>query len=371
MRKRILLMHISNISGHREASLAIEKAINLKDATAQVLKINIFDYTLPVAANIINKIYIQVIKKVPSIWGYLYDNQRIIAGTKNIKDKVYRKNFIKIKDLIDSFKPDVVIATQAFPCAICARFKTYFNSKFKLIAVLTDYAFHSYWLEEGIDYYVVGNNELKNKFIEKGVSGEKIKILGIPIDPKFNSVLSKKEILTKYHLDPTKPIILVMGGGQGLGPIKRIIQSINRIDIDLQILLVCGSNKKLELQIKNKVPNIKKKLIVFGFVRNIEELMTVASLIITKSGGLTTAEALAKGLPLIIISPIPGQETVNANFIVRRDCGVYIKKLSKINKALKELLTTSDKLKTMQKNAAAISKPNSSLDIASLALSLC
>lgn len=364
-------MHISDVSGHKEASANIERAIRMLDPEAIVLSINIFDYTGPTISNIITKLYVKTIKNAPAIWGFLYDNKQIISGTKKIKEFIYSRGYRKIEGLINAFKPDVVIATQAFPCGVCAEYKRHFGDVFKLIGVMTDHAPHAYWFEEGVDYYIVSSDEVRNKLIENNISQDKVKALGIPIDPKFRNIFINEKIFDKLKIQRDIPVVLIMGGGQGIGPIKKIIKKLDKTKSGFQIILVCGTNKKLELQIKKKNKSYKKNIVVLGFTKNIDELMSISSLIITKAGGLTTSEAISKGVPMVIIRPIPGQEVCNTNYLVKKQVAVYVKNITKLTAVVDGLLKDRNKLKEMKKNTALISKPDSSLDISSFALSLC
>lgn len=370
MSKHILLMHISDISGHKEASSAIERAVHSQGAGVKTLAVNIFDYTGPTTAKIITGLYTKAIKDVPAVWGFLYDNQAIITSTKIIKQFVYSRGYKKIKSLIQDFNPEAVVATQAFPCGVCAEYKKRTGDKFKLIAVMTDYAPHSYWFENGVDYYVVGSEEVREILIRKGIPKENIKVFGIPIDSKFNEPIEQQKVIEKLKIDKNLPIVLIMGGGQGLGPIEKIINSLDKTKAAFQIILVCGINEKLEKEIKEKIPKYKKKIIVYGFIKNIQELMAISSLIITKAGGLTTSEAVSKGLPMVIVNPIPGQEVFNTNYLVKKGVAIYAKNINKINRIIDALLNDKEKLDDMRKKALEISKAGSSVDIAKFVLTL-
>jgi processive 1,2-diacylglycerol beta-glucosyltransferase len=161
-----------------------------------------------------------------------------------------------------------------------------------------------------------------------------------------------------------------MGGGQGLGPIESIVESLQKIDIKLEILVVTGINKKLYYKLERKINNFKHRVILFGFVNNIAELMTVSDVIITKPGGITTAEALSKGLPMIIVKPIPGQEMSNTKYLVEKGAAVMLEDPKKIKDLLTEILLNKERLNKMRMAAKEISKPNSSIDIAKIALNL-
>jgi processive 1,2-diacylglycerol beta-glucosyltransferase len=369
-KKRIILMYISEVSGHHSATLAIEKAIRYLDKEVDIFNMNIFHYTNPLSERIVNRLYMGAIKRFPWIWEYLYDNTRVKKIIDYFKIIVHRTNIPKLRILFEKIKPQVIICSQAYPCGMVADYKRFYNADFKLIAVLTDYIPHSYWIYENIDYYVVPSKEIEQKLISKGVANEKIRILGIPVDPYFSEVLQKEKIIEKLALTYHLPKILIMGGGQGLGPIENIVETLQKIDIDLEILVVTGINKKLYYRLKRKISTFKQKVILFGFVNNIAELMTVSDVIITKPGGITTAEALSKGLPMIIVEPIPGQEMSNTEYLISKGAAVMIEKPQKIKDVLKEMLINRERLNKMRQAAKEISKPNASIEIANLALKL-
>jgi processive 1,2-diacylglycerol beta-glucosyltransferase len=366
--KRIILMYISEISGHHSATLAIEKAIKMLSPEAKILNINAFNYTNPISEKIVNSLYMSIIKRTPRIWDYLYDNPEVARKVEKIKETIHKFNSPKLKNLFDRFNPDVIACAQAFPCGMVADFKKSYNSSIPLVAVLTDYIPHSYWIYDTIDYYVAPSDEVSERLIKKKVSPQKIKTLGIPFDPEFNVPVIKDEIMRKLNLDKDKPVILIMGGGHGLGPIKTIVKYLEKTKEEFQEIIVSGVNKKLYSFLKRRFKKFKKRIVLFGYVDNIHELMSVADLIITKPGGVTVAEALAKNLPMIIVRPIPGQEVNNTNYLVQKQAAIKIDTASEINSVIEDLLRKPDKLKGLSQAASRISKPNASLDIAKLLL---
>lgn len=368
--ERIILMYISEVSGHHSATIAIEKAIKTLSPRAEVLNINAFNYTNPISEKIVNRIYMGVIKRTPKIWDYLYDNPSVAKSIEKIKESIHNFNSPKLKTLFDKFKPDVVVCAQAFPCGMVADFKKAFNSKLPLVAVLTDYIPHSYWIYDTVDYYITPSEEVALRLIDKGVSAQKIKTLGIPFDPKFNQRASKNRIMQELSLSNNKPTILIMGGGQGLGPIKRIVGALEKVERDFQEIVVAGINKKLYNSLRKKIKQCKKSILLLGYTDNINELMSVSDIIISKPGGVTAAEALAKKLPMIIVQPLPGQEASNTTYLTEKNAAIKIDKIPDIKNVIEDLLANPSRLKHLAESAGRISKPNASLDIAKLLLNL-
>ena len=368
--KRIILMYISEVSGHHSATLAIEKALRMLQPNVETLNINAFNYTNPISEKIVNRLYMAVIKRTPQIWDYLYDNPIVVKKIENIKKTIHKFNSPKLKNLFDKFRPDAVICTQAFPCGMVADFKITYNSDIPLVAVLTDYIPHSYWIYDTVNYYITPSDEVTGRLIKKGVPAHKIKPLGIPFDPKFNENIFKNEVMRKLNLNQSLPTVLIMGGGQGLGPIKTIVRSLEKVRNDFQELIVTGTNKKLYRSLKRKIKKYKKKTLVFEYVDNINELMSIANIIITKPGGVTTSEALAKKIPMIIIKPIPGQEESNTAYLTEKGAAIKLDRPRDINLVIEDLLTDRRKLNQLSECAGYIGKPNASIDIAGFLLNL-
>lgn len=370
-RKRVLLLYISEVSGHHRATLAIENALKQIDPHVDIFNINAFNYTTPISERIVNKLYMGVIKRTPKIWKYLYDNPGVIRNVRQIKRLIHKFNSPKLKKLIDRFQPDCIVCTQAYPCGMIADCKRSFYLDVPLIGVLTDYAPHSFWIYDNVDYYIVPAEEVKQRFIQKEVEEKKIITFGIPVDPKFVESKNKEQLMYRLGLNPKEPVILIMGGGQGIGPIKKIVRDIEALPFQAQIIVICGINKKLIRWLKKKSAHSQKRILSFEYVENIDEFMEIASFIITKPGGLTISEALTKGLPLVIVKPIPGQEAANANFLVKKGAALKVDEVNEIANTVKELLINKEKLAYMSLQARQISKPKAAFDIASLILKLC
>lgn len=363
-------MYITLNSGHHRAACAIENALKQISPGTQTLNINAFAYTNPILEKIINQTYMSVIKNKPEVWEYLYDNPKVLKSVQGMRDAIHKFNSKKLKALLEDFRPDAVVCTQAFPCGMIADYKYNSNLSLPLVGVLTDHAPHSYWIFPNVDCYLVPSEASREKFIKNGIDQTKIKVFGIPIDPKFSKQHDKNELCDKLGFDRQKPIVLIMGGSQGLGPVENIVNMLGGIDIEFQFVVVCGSNARLEKRLRARAKKYLKKLLVLGHVDNVDELMEVSSLVITKSGGLTTAEALSKDLPMIIVHPIPGQELKNTEFLLNQGVALRAEDSEDIAALVQELLLHSNKLTEMRLRAAELKKPGAALDIADLVLNM-
>ena len=367
-RSRVLLMYITKVSGHRQAIVAIQRSLKQLDPAIEAPTVNGFGFTYPILEKVVNKAYMSVIKRTPKVWDYMYDNPKIVKNSQSIKNFLHKSSYEKIAKLFKRHKPDAVVCTQAFPCGMVAHYKRDHNLKTTIIGVLTDFSPHSFWINDGVDYYVVPSVEAKERFIKKGVPSDSIKVYGIPMRAKFSTQLDRQPIANKLGLDLNIPTIVVMGGGQGLGPIKAIVKSLIKVKMEFQLVVLVGVNKKIINSLKRYTKRSKKKILIFEFANNVDELMELATIIITKPGGITTAECLAKGLPMVIVDPIPGQEMRNTDFLIKKGIGIRIDDTSDIGEEVEFLLKSPERLAAMSKSAYENAKPYAALDVAKLIL---
>ncbi|MCC6758128.1 MAG: hypothetical protein IT395_00695 [Candidatus Omnitrophica bacterium] len=367
-KRKILLMYITKVSGHRAATVAIQRALHDLDSTVATPDVNGFGYTYPILEKVVNRAYMSVIKRTPKVWDYLYDNPNVVKKSQSIKKFLHKTSHKKLAKLFDEYHPDTVVCTQAFPCGMVADYKMAHNLNITLIGVLTDFAPHSYWINEGVDYYVVPDNEARERFIKKGVNPDSIKVYGIPMQAKFAIQLDKNPIAEKLGLDLSVPVILIMGGGQGLGPIKEVVSHLEDIESPLQMIVLTGTNKKLQKWLAKEKKHYSKPIIHFEYANNVDELMEVSTLIVTKPGGLTTSECLAKGLPMVIVDPLPGQEMRNTDFLLKNGIAIRIDKTVDVGEEIDLLLKSPERLALMRKAALAFGKPHAAYDVARLIL---
>ena len=363
-------MYITKVSGHRQATVAIQKTLKSVMPDAEIMSINGFEYTYPILEKVVNKAYMGVIKRVPKIWDKMYDNPKLVKRSKLIKEFLNKNSHKKLHRLFETFKPDTVICTQAFPCGMVAHYKTANQSSFNLIGVLTDFAPHAYWLNPGVDYYIVPSEDSKKRFIAQGIPADSIKVFGIPVRMKFAEKTTKQEAARNLGLDSKVPTILIMGGGQGLGPIKKIVKSFLKLSTTLQLIVIAGVNVKLMDWLKKAQDKTDKKLLIYDYANNVDELMDASTLIITKPGGMTTSESLAKGLPMIIVKPIPGQEMHNTDFLIKKGIALRVDDVDEIAQQVEELLDDPQRLSAMSKAAYEHGRPYAARDIADLVVSL-
>lgn len=368
MNLRILTMYITARSGHYQAARALKEAIRSLEPQAEVLTIDAFQYLNPILARIVDRMYLSMIQKMPELWDYLYDNPAVARRSIRFRRLLHRYDSPRLRGLLDEFLPHAVVCTQAFPSGLVADYKQDYGWTTPLFAVLTDFMPHAYWIHEQVDGFVVPCEKARQWFLDRNVPRHKVHVLGIPIDPVFAQPMDPVLIRSRLKLDLDLPAILMMGGGQGLGPILEAVLKLDGILRPFQILVVTGSNESLYHRLIARIPSLRHPVRVFGHIDFVAELMTVATLIVTKPGGLTSSEALAKGLPIVALSPIPGQEVKNAACLVEEGAARLVTDLEALPAVVEDLLANGQALQEMAANAQRLGKPNSAIDSARLIL---
>lgn len=357
---KILIVYATAGAGHRKAAEAVYK--EAKKRNLDVTIVDILDFTHPLIKYLYSEGYIFLIKRFIYVWRiifYLSDklNGRLFKRITYLFNKYSYARYLKF---LEDEKIELIISTHFMSTEITAYVKQKLN--IKLVSVVTDFCLHSLWFSSNVDKYCVASDSARGRLISFGVLDQKIEFTGIPIDAVFSQNFNRREIAEKLGLRPDLFSLLIMTGEIGMGPIAKII---NLLKEDMQLLVVCGRNKKLFAELKKiNAPNLK----IFGLVNNVYELMSVSDLIITKPGGLTTSEALSKELPMIFFSIIPGQEAANAKFIESYGAGIIVEDVNKLKDIVLSLKHSANKLEQYKNNARRLAHPDAAAKIMDVSL---
>ncbi|MBI4846447.1 MAG: glycosyltransferase [Candidatus Omnitrophica bacterium] len=363
---KIFIVHANAGAGHRKAAEALYKAFSdEKIADLKVEKIDVLDHTNLLFKKAYPGVYIFLVKYLPFLWGWFFHLLNIAVLKSFIGVIRHAFNSFHGKKIIDYVireSPDAVICEHFLSAELISYLKK--KNKFHGLVVcgVTDFGVHQFWVNLGTDFYLVASELTKKELAAKGVPIEKIFVFGIPIEQKFSKSISKNEARKKLGLAEDKFTVLVTSGGFGVGPIKKIVSLLDAFGADIQAAVICGSNEALVSYFKNQT--FRKNIKIFGYIHNMDEFMDAADVIISKSGGLTVSESLAKALPMIIMKPIPGQETRNAEIIEEYGIGMRLYNVNDIGKYLEKMLENNRfLLEKMRKNARELARPESAKNI--------
>ena len=373
---KILVTHAYAGIGHKKAAEAVYGVLSgFKEVDVKI--IDVLDYTNKFFKFSYPLVYLFLINRAPLLWGALYYLldfslvDRFLAPVRRFLHNLQAKKFI---EFILREKPDVIICTHFLPADVISGLKKKNIFKGKLITIVTDFIAHSFWMNENSDYFIAAIEKTRRDLLRRGITDSRIKVFGIPCESKFSVSKDKATLMKKLDLQESFFNLLIMGGGFGTGPVREIVRSIcnleSRIAGNLQIIVICGKNEKLFRELNDAGKTLKVKLCVFGYMDNIDEFMEAASLIITKSGGLTVTEALSKKLPMVIIRPIPGQETRNCRVLTGYGTAVRADSVNQVKDYVKDFVSFPEKIIGMKARINLLSYPDAARKIAEFTLSV-
>lgn len=365
---KVLIISVKAGYGHHSTANALIGCFKEKGVECEML--DTFEYINPVLADSVDNGYLFSTKHIPYLYGKAYDkmDKRVERWDKYSVISVLSKIVShKLKDYIVDYNPDIIIGTHSYACMLMTYLRESNIVSCPLIGIVTDFTVHPFWESTDLDYYVTADSLLDNQMNKKGIPTEKILPLGIPIQKKFSGKISKEEARKKLHIE-NKATILLMMGSMGFGNIVKDLKAINDLDVDFQIICVCGKNEKTYREISER--RWKKSVMPFGFVDNIDVMMDAADCIITKPGGLTTSEFLAKKLPAIIMNPIRGQEDRNMEFLVNNGAALMVTETFGIDEALFEIMKNPWRLELLKASVEHLGKPNSTKNLCEFIIDL-
>lgn len=349
---RILVFSATFGAGHVRAAEATIEAIRDKAPEAEITHLDFGAFLSKRLNKLVKNTYIELIKHTPRLWGKFYYRTSKIKPDSVLQHLINILGRREFLDYIKEMRPDVIICTYPTIAGVLGELRLKSKLQIPIVSVVTDYAVHSQWVHPGVDLYIVGNQDVFEGLTDRGIAPERIRITGIPVSPKFEQKLDRRELANRLNLLPNRPTFLVMGGAYGvLGGAKGVCKILLEAGEPVQVLVVCGQDEKLYRSLDGLMEG-RNPLIRFGYIKNVEELMTVADMIITKAGGLTVSEALTKRLPLLIYKPIPGQEEENAYFVEKIGAARLAKTEEELESAIHYLLSHPDQMAEMREAAA-------------------
>jgi processive 1,2-diacylglycerol beta-glucosyltransferase len=361
---RVLIATITAGAGHLQAAAALDEAWRAMRPKDVVEKVDLQKFFSPLHKTVHSKGYVKLVEHAPDLWAMVFkttDNPKLVRRLTKFRRAIPPASTLRIIRYVKKFKPDVVFCTHYLPVEVMWRAKEKWEGKAPLVAtVVTDFEAHALWMGPSSDFYCVAAEETKARLVARGAAAENVVVTGIPIAGKFSSPINGAEIRKRYGLRDDLPILLVLGGGFGMGPVAEILAELDKVPQQFQTLVVAGRNEELRRELA--VQDRKHPTHVLGFVTNMHELMSVSDLVISKPGGLTSSEALAMGKPLFILNPIPGQEAANSDFLLERGAAAKVNRVEDLPYRMGQLLG-SKKLVEMAQCAKGLGRPSAALDI--------
>ncbi|MEA5004002.1 MAG: glycosyltransferase [Christensenella sp.] len=357
---KVLILSMTVGQGHNSTSKALRACMEEKGHTCEILDTYKF-LAKPIGLGF-DKGYTAMGRFVPKLNENIYKAAEKASGRADMK-----MNFpwafanltkSKMQKYIEETKPDVVVCSIVMTAILITSLKEagLIDPNIKSIGIVTDYSLHPFWEYTAMDYFVAANELMIPEFTDRGIAENKILPTGIPIAPKFTRSIPQKEAREKLGLDPDMFTVLMASGGMGFSGLVPVLQDIDTVE-ETQIVTVCGTNTRL----KNKLlaMEFKNRVHILGFVDNMDEYIDAADVVITKPGGLSTSETIAKEKPMILTKPMPGVENMNIAFLLNNSLAVHANEYQPLSMVLKQMRLNQVKIDEMKRAQKKWGKKNS------------
>ncbi|MEN9866862.1 MAG: hypothetical protein RL748_2452 [Pseudomonadota bacterium] len=357
--KRILLLSVSAGAGHMRAAEALRVCASDPSYQVEATHLDVMNFVTAGFRKIYTDFYIKLVNKSPTLWGYLYTathEAQSDSTMEKLRRGLERLNAQDLLKQIAAFKPDAIVCTHFLPAEMLSRLIRKDRLHCPVWVQVTDFDLHRMWVHEHMAGYFAANDEVAFRMRAQGLAANRIHVTGIPIMPAFGSELNRAACAAEFGIAPDRTTILLMGGGAGLGSMDTIAARLLALGGNFQLIALAGKNEKALAALKLIAAQYPGRLLAQGFTHEVEKLMTCSDLVITKPGGLTTSECLALGLPMIVNSPIPGQEERNADFLLEQ--GVALKAFDDVTLEyrVRYLLERPEKLADMRAKAIKLGR---------------
>ncbi|HEV2440030.1 MAG TPA: glycosyltransferase [bacterium] len=308
--------------------------------------------------------YIQSVRHAPMLYGLFYKLTGEIRPDSATQRFINRMGMDRLERFLVAESPDAVCCVHCTPAGTMSDLRLAGRTSVPCLTVITDYVTHSQWIHPGVDRYCVPNDEVREGLQSRGVPADRLVVSGLPVERKFLRPLDREALRRQYGLRPDVPVVLVMAGAYAmLGGILDVTRALAQFSRPIQVLVVCGYDRRLEDQVRARAAGSPHPFHVVGYVDTVEELMTVSDVLVTKAGGVTVSEALVKRLPMLIYRPIPGQEEGNTRFLLEHGAAAAPRTPDALVAHLERLLGDPARLAAMTEAAASLGRPGAAEEV--------
>jgi processive 1,2-diacylglycerol beta-glucosyltransferase len=373
MSAKILVLHASVGAGHTRAAKAVAEALAIEAPGARVSVVDALDLARPLFKRAYGEGYLKLVDKAPALFGLIFEltDRKPKRGLGDgLRRAVQRWGAGGLADLLEDGGWDAVVHTHFLAPELGAALKKSGRLSAPQLTVVTDYDAHRIWVHQPTELYCVASTVAAASLRAHGVPAASIEVTGIPVVPAFASPVSRAAARRALGIAGGRPVVVQASGGHGVGPVEDTLRALLAVATPSEIVVVCGRNEAARRKLASLRPPARHRLKVLGFTDRMRELMAAADVLVTKPGGLTVSEALACGLPMALISPIPGQEERNADYLMENGAAVKAGSFAALTAKLGELVASKKRLAEMRRKARSLGKPKAAFTVARRALAL-
>ncbi|QGW84533.1 MGDG synthase family glycosyltransferase [Variovorax paradoxus] len=362
---KILILSVSAGNGHVRAAQALEAAMQSAPPHTAV-HIDAMAHVAGGFRKVYTDWYIQLVNRAPELWSYLHQRADATphhAPSQRLRRGIERLSTGALVREIRREKPDAVICTHFLPAELLMRERNRGRIDFPVWLQITDYDLHNMWLVPGMAGYLAATEEVAFRLRARGIPADRIHVTGIPVMPAFSEpdapTLERDACAAALGLDPARPVLLMASGGAGVGDLPSMVERVLSLggESGFQVIAVAGRNADAHARLQAVAARHPGRVVPIGFTNEMHKLMAAANLVVTKPGGLTVSECLALGKPMLLISPIPGQEEHNAGFLMEEGAAWLAYDAIGLDYKVARLMADPAKLADMARRSRALGKP--------------
>jgi processive 1,2-diacylglycerol beta-glucosyltransferase len=353
---KVLLLTASVGVGHNSAARAIQAGLALRAPEVSVELIDVLSLTSKWFRLVYAGGYALLVSRFPFLYGvgFWASNRRSAPGRSLLERRRLwserRAAGSLARDLLDT-QPDVIVHTHFLAPPMIGRMIRGGRLRSRQMVAITDADAHRYWYAESVDHWFASSPKCVQRLQDWGIDPERITQSGIPLHPKWSETLDRGAILSDWDLPSDKPILLLSGGTDfTCGPVTRIARDLIAHCPEAVVVVLIGNNKQLAARLAKVVPS-DPRLRIVSFTDRVHELVEVASIMITKAGGITTAECLTRAKPMVLLKPVPGQESSNAAYFEAEGAALVARNRSDVVAHVRRLLDDPIALDALSRNA--------------------
>ncbi len=363
--KCVMVLSAAAATGHLRAADALVSVFEARGVSAR--HVEVLRHTNPFFRKIYSDLYVELMTRGPDLLGWLYKTFDRPWQFQKRRLALDRLNTGPLVKLIRQENPDLALCTHFLPAEILLYLRKKKILDIPIGVVVTDFDAHAMWILQDVDWYFVACEETRVYLAALGIPPKTIFVTGIPIDPKFGMAKPKGETRMNLGLDPDKITLLVSAGGHGVGSVESLVRAIDQVQHPIQIVVICGRNKRLEDHLKG-FSATRHPMKIIGFTGEMDSWMAASDLLVGKAGGLTSSESLARGLILVVVNPIPGQEERNSDHLLEEGVGIRCNNLPALAYKIDTLLGDRERFLRMQEAAKRMARPDAASEVVSIVL---
>lgn len=369
----VLLLSASYGAGHDQAAAAVCEGLAEIWPGCRTRQVDYLTLLDPTLQRLTQSLYIWSVKHFPIGWAAFYHGTSALAPHSGWQRRLNSLGLPGLRALIDAHRPRAIVCTYPLQLGVLSELRRRGESIPRLIAIITDHTIHSQWIHPHVDLYCVSAPEVAAGLAARGVPRSRIRVTGLPVRRAFRQPIERSLARAQLGLRPNEAHVLLVGGAYGmLGGVPAACRALSRLKADFRLTVVCGRDLELRENLEEIAASSEGNHIrVLGYVREIDELMAAADLLVGKAGGMTTSEALAMGLPLVIYRAIPGQEEANASYLCRHGAAVMATTTSDLCSCVGRLLAQPGERAAMSRACHDLARPEAALQVAREVRFLC